>query len=196
MVQEIQGQICSPVLSGCPTSRNQQDGIQNLTGNPGSASEVRLQLQLPDLGGIEGNEVEHTFRAQSIYCIQTVQWSCGIPVGWGKCYRSESTPQVLSVLDRIWLNQKGLRPAFMAYDNACNLLRHIATQDAQAGAISSESWLHTTKFVVDTWHYVGHKVSDILCRLWCNPCPSNGTQPDLVVVQEDWCPSPYTGIQS
>ncbi|KAJ6550224.1 hypothetical protein B0H19DRAFT_1298759, partial [Mycena capillaripes] len=28
-------------------------------------------------------------------------------------------------------------------------------------------------------------VLDILCRLWCNPAPLNGSQPDLVIVEED-----------
>jgi hypothetical protein len=25
----------------------------------------------------------------------------------------------------------------------------------------------------------------VLCRTWCNPAPANGTQPDLVIAQED-----------
>jgi hypothetical protein len=38
---------------------------------------------------------------------------------------------------------------------------------------------------VDAWHYIGHRATDILCRLWCNPAPLNGSQPDLVIIQED-----------
>ncbi|KAJ7890067.1 hypothetical protein B0H14DRAFT_2336420, partial [Mycena olivaceomarginata] len=26
---------------------------------------------------------------------------------------------------------------------------------------------------------------DILCRLWCNPAPTNGSQPDLILVAQD-----------
>ncbi|KAJ7259170.1 hypothetical protein B0H12DRAFT_1014551, partial [Mycena haematopus] len=26
---------------------------------------------------------------------------------------------------------------------------------------------------------------DLLCRLWCNPQPTNGSQPDLIRVEED-----------
>ncbi|KAF8209861.1 hypothetical protein K438DRAFT_1571708 [Mycena galopus ATCC 62051] len=31
----------------------------------------------------------------------------------------------------------------------------------------------------------GHLVTDLLCRLWCHPQPTNGAQPDLIRVEED-----------
>ncbi|KAJ3817929.1 hypothetical protein F5880DRAFT_1755014, partial [Lentinula raphanica] len=138
-----------------------------------------FQVTLPSLDGNPAETITHTFRAQSVYCIQTVQWSCGTPIGWGKCYKSESLPQVLSILDRIWEPHPSKRPGFLAYDNACDLLRHIITQNAQS------PWLTSTRFIVDTWHYIGHRATDILCRLWCNPAPHNGSQPDLIHVVED-----------
>lgn len=126
-----------------------------------------------------GDEVVHTFQAQSVYCLETVQWACGIPIGWGKCYRSESMPQVLGILDRIWEDKDDLRPSFIAFDDACDLLRHIVTQNNES------PWLKTTKFIVDAWHYIGHRATDVLCRLWCNPAPTNGSQPDLVITVTD-----------
>ncbi|KAF9062248.1 hypothetical protein BDP27DRAFT_1385184 [Rhodocollybia butyracea] len=139
-----------------------------------------FQVDLPPLEGNGPDErVVHTFRAQTVYCIQTVQWSCGIPIGWGKCYRSESLPQVLSIIDHIWEQYPSFRPGFLAYDDACDLLRHIVTQDSQS------PWLTSTKFIVDTWHYIGHRATDVLCRLWCNPAPTDGSQPDLVRILED-----------
>ncbi|KAL0959385.1 hypothetical protein HGRIS_014636 [Hohenbuehelia grisea] len=139
----------------------------------------QLDVRLPDLGDTASEDVVHTFRARSCYCLQTVQWACGVPIGWGKCYRSESPSQVLKILDTIWANFPGSKPSFIAYDNACNLLRHIVTQDDE------NPWLTSTKFIVDAWHYIGHQASDILCRIWCNPAPANGSQPDLLIVQED-----------
>ncbi|PBK64786.1 hypothetical protein ARMSODRAFT_978753 [Armillaria solidipes] len=62
----------------------------------------------------------------------------------------------------------------MAYDSSCKLLWHIITQDP------NDHWLSTTKFIVDAWHYIGHKATDVLCRFWCNPSLSDGSQPDLV----------------
>ncbi|KAJ6537067.1 hypothetical protein B0H19DRAFT_1038508 [Mycena capillaripes] len=138
-----------------------------------------LQVTLPALGDTPGDQVVHTFKAKTIYCLQTVQLACGFPIGWGKCYRSESTPQVLAILNRIWHNHPDSRPSFIAYDDACDLLRHIVTQNP------NDPWITTTKFIVDAWHYIGHRATDILCRLWCNPAPANGSQPDLVLVEED-----------
>ncbi|PSS30903.1 hypothetical protein PHLCEN_2v2564 [Hermanssonia centrifuga] len=126
-----------------------------------------------------GEDVVHTFRAQSVYCLQTIQWACGMPIGWGKCYRSESSPQVLAILNCIWDGHADLRPAFIGYDDACDLLCHVVTQDP------NDSWIQSTKFIVDAWHYIGHRATNVLCRTWCNPAPTNGSQPDLVLVQED-----------
>jgi hypothetical protein len=75
--------------------RRQQEAGETSTGN-----ELRgpsLQVQLQALGDVDGEHVGHTFKAKSIYCLQAVQWACGMPIGWGKCYRSESSPQVLSI---------------------------------------------------------------------------------------------------
>ncbi|KAJ7436301.1 hypothetical protein B0H11DRAFT_2364761, partial [Mycena galericulata] len=35
------------------------------------------------------------------------------------------------------------------------------------------------------WHYIGHCATDVLCRFWCNPAPVDGSQPDLIIVEED-----------
>ncbi|EFI27759.1 hypothetical protein CC1G_14682 [Coprinopsis cinerea okayama7 len=158
-----------------------QSEIRSGRSQEGGGMHVNLDIAgaLPALDGIPGDEVTHTFRARSVYCIQTVQWACGMPIGWGKCYRSESSPQVLSILDALWAGKDDKRPSFLAYDNACDLLRHIVTQNPQ------NSWLTTTKFIVDAWHYIGHRATDALCRLWCNPAPLDGSQPDLILIQED-----------
>lgn len=138
-----------------------------------------LHPELPSLDGVPGLEVSHTFRARTTYCLQTIQWACGCPIGWGKCYSSESSSQVLDFINRVWENHPNAKPSFIAYDDACNLLRHIVTQDPNS------AWLTTTKFIVDAWHYIGHRATDVLCRLWCNPAPTNGSQPDLVLVNVD-----------
>ncbi|KAJ7237135.1 hypothetical protein C8J57DRAFT_1479079 [Mycena rebaudengoi] len=125
-----------------------------------------LQSALPELNGTAGGGVAHTFRARKTYCLQTVQWS-------------ESSSQVLGIINKIWEAHPNSRPSFLAYDDACNLLRHIVTQ------IPTSAWLTSTKFIVDAWHYIGHRATDVLCRVWCNPAPSNGSQPDLISVRVD-----------
>ncbi|TBU55992.1 hypothetical protein BD310DRAFT_1026321 [Dichomitus squalens] len=117
-----------------------------------------LSVQLPPLANTPGDQVVHTFRAQTTYCLETVQWACGMPIGWGKCYKSESSPQVLDILNNIWSNgEQQHRPSFIVFDDACDLLRHIVTQNPE------DAWLHTTRFIVDAWHYIGHKATDVLC---------------------------------
>ncbi|KAJ7128728.1 hypothetical protein C8R44DRAFT_615596 [Mycena epipterygia] len=148
-------------------------------GNTPQTTAPSLHSELPELNGTPGDSVVHTFRARTTYCLQTVQWSCGCPIGWGKCYRSESSSQVLKIIDNIWASHPESRPGFIAYDDACNLLRHLITQNPNS------SWIKSTKFIVDAWHYIGHKATDVLCRIWCNPAPTNGSQPDLISVAVD-----------
>ncbi|KAJ7664770.1 hypothetical protein B0H17DRAFT_951958 [Mycena rosella] len=155
---------------------------QQAAAEEGSAQQTHgpsLRVQLQALGDTPGDQVVHTFKAKTTYGLQTVQWACGVPIGWGKCYRSESAPQVLGILERIWEDYPNSRPGFIAYDSACDLLRHIVTQNP------GNIWLTTTKFIVDAWHYIGHRASDILCRTRCNPAPMDGSQPDLILTVED-----------
>lgn len=119
----------------------------------------------------------HTFQARRSYCVQTVSWACGVPIGWGKCYEIESLTQVLALLN-FWFPAGQPRPQFLAYDNACRLLAHIVTQNLH------DAWLTTTRFIVNAWHYVNHHTTDIICQQRCNPTSLNGTQPDLVVTRE------------
>jgi hypothetical protein len=87
-------------------------------------------------------------------------------------------PQVLAILNQFWEHHPNSRPSFIAYDDTCDLLCHIVTQNP------NDPWL-STKFIVDAWHYLGHRAADVLCRLWCNPAPKNGSQLDLILVEED-----------
>lgn len=144
--------------------------------NPANPVAAGLQLhpELPALGETPGYRVRHTFAPRSVYCIETLQWACGVPIAWTKCYDSEGTAQVLAFLNWVWDGQRPDRPrlAFVAFDKACELLRHIMNVQPE--------FTDTTRPIVDAWHYIGHRVNDVLCRTWCNPAPADGSQPDLV----------------
>jgi len=43
-----------------------------------------------------------------------------------------------------------------------------------------EEWKQTTRFIVDSYHYINHKATDRICRTWCNPSPQDGSAPNLV----------------
>jgi hypothetical protein len=142
---------------------------------------TNLHPQLPQgPHGEDGGAVVHRFRAGTTYCVQTLQWACGVPIGWGKCYDSEGVSQVFAILNRLFPEQDPQsRPSFLFYDNACRLLAHIVTHH------QTSSWLQSTRFLVDAWHYVNHRATDQLCRFWCNPAPADGSQPDLVITKEE-----------
>ena len=44
---------------------------------------------------------------------------------------------------------------------------------------------------MDSYHYTNHQVTDELCRKWCNPAPTNGSAPNLVVAAYDKKGKPY-----
>ncbi|KAK0454237.1 uncharacterized protein EV420DRAFT_1621492 [Desarmillaria tabescens] len=155
------------------------DSLIDSSMTPATTGNVPFRVELPELKGLAGNKIVHTFRARTTYCLQTVQWACSTPIGWGKCFTAESPSQVLTIIDNIWKDHSQYKPNFIAYNSSCKLLRHIVTQNP------SNPWISSTKFIVDAWHYIGHKATDSLCQLWCNPAPRNGAQPDLVLVEND-----------
>ena len=38
---------------------------------------------------------------------------------------------------------------------------------------------------MDSYHYTNHKATDQICRTWCNPTPSDGSAPNLVIPTTD-----------
>ena len=44
-----------------------------------------------------------------------------------------------------------------------------------------DEWSETTQLIVDTFHYLKHSKEDILCQTWCNPPPTDGSAPNLVI---------------
>ncbi|KAF8990839.1 hypothetical protein BDQ17DRAFT_1393067 [Cyathus striatus] len=72
-----------------------------------------------------------------------------------------------------------VRPSYVCIDKACVLLKSAATNGKWM------EWRHTTRFVVDSYHYINHRVTDYICCKWCNPAPLNGSAPNLVVVEHD-----------
>lgn len=144
-------------------------------GQPG----LQLRARLPDVNGRPGNEVEHTFRPRTVYCIETIQWACGYPIAWAKLYDAEAPANVVRFLFGTWVHHPALRPSFIAYDKSCVILAHLQTTHPNS------SWIDSTRFIVTPWHYIGHRADDELCRTFCNPAPANGSQPDLVLERID-----------
>ncbi|KAF9470824.1 hypothetical protein BDN70DRAFT_901817, partial [Pholiota conissans] len=86
--------------------------------------------------------------------------------------KAESASNILNWLDTVVYPNKEDRPDYICIDKACLVLRHLALQPEYWN-----EWSQTTRFIVDTYHYINHKADDLLCRTYCNPTLESG---DLV----------------
>ena len=126
----------------------------------------------------------HYFCAGRFYCVETICAPCGVIIAWTKFARVESPTNILNFLGRVYQTEDS-RPDYICIDKGCQVL---ATSVSNG---SWEIWKKTTCIIVDAYHYINHRVSDYLCRKYCNPSPGNGTAPNLVIVAYDKKGNPY-----
>ena len=116
--------------------------------------------------------------ASRFYCVETLCAPCGAVIAWTKFDKAESPTKILEWLNQVYPTEDS-RPDYICIDKACLVLRTSIVNG------SWTAWEKTTRFIVDSYHYVNHRTSDYLCRKWCNPAPLNGSAPNLVVVEKD-----------
>jgi len=121
---------------------------------------------------------DNYFVAPRFYCVETICAPCGVVIAWTLFDKSESPTKILDWLDEVYPTPE-LRPNYICIDKACQVLRTAISNH------SWEVWQQTTRFIVDSFHYINHRTSDYLCRKWCNPGPLNGSAPNLVIVEND-----------
>ena len=119
-------------------------------------------------------ENKHYFGPNCFYCVETICALCGTVISWTKFDRAESPTNIMKFLNRIYPTEES-RPDYICTDKACTVLRHIVANYAY------EDWFQTTRFIVDSYHYINHKATDNMCCTWCNPAPTDGSAPNLVV---------------
>ena len=119
------------------------------------------------------------FGPSQFYCVETICAPCGTVIAWAKFARAESPTNILQFLETVYPTEES-RPDYICIDKACAVLR-TAIVDGSWDTI----WKKTTRFIVDTYHYVNHRTTDYLCRKWCNPAPQDGSAPNLVIVDRD-----------
>jgi hypothetical protein len=117
--------------------------------------------------------------APSFYCVETVCAPCGVVVAWTKFAKDESPSNILAFLQKVFPTEES-RPDYFCIDKACLVLR-----SALRRGLWDRIWGKTTRFIVDTYHDRNHKDDDELCRKWCNPAPSDGSAPNLVIEGKD-----------
>jgi hypothetical protein len=124
------------------------------------------------------NRKDNYFVAPRFYCVETICAPCGVVIAWTKFDKSESPTQILDFLNSVYPTPE-LRPNYICIDKGCQVLRTSISNG------SWEIWKQTSRFIVDSYHYINHRTTDYLCRKYCNPAPLNGSAPNLVVVEND-----------
>ena len=139
----------------------------------------RQRDPLPHDGPVPSErENKSYFSPNRFYCVETICAPCGTVIAWTKFDRAESPTNIMRFLNQIYPTQNS-QPAYICIDKACTVLRHIVTNHAY------QSWFQTTHFVVDSYHYINYKATDNICRTWCNPAPTDGSAPNLVIPTTD-----------
>jgi hypothetical protein len=123
-------------------------------------------------------QVQNHFVAPRFYCVETICAPCGVVIAWTKFAKAESPSNILDFLESVYPDST-VRPDYVCIDKGCLLLRHAVASGRW------NDWKDTTRFIVDSYHYVNHRIQDQLCRTYCNPAPLNGSAPNLVEVEVD-----------
>jgi hypothetical protein len=121
---------------------------------------------------------KHFFSPARSYCVETIVAPCGVVIAWTKFDKAESPTNILNFLETIYPTPES-RPSYICIDKACQVLRTSISNG------SWEVWKKTTRFIVDSYHYINHKATDFLCSKFCNPAPSDGSAPNLVQFAKD-----------
>ncbi|TFK32840.1 hypothetical protein BDQ12DRAFT_701022 [Crucibulum laeve] len=164
-------------------SRDNLNGVRRMLCHPGEGTAWESNEERPhqphDMLTQEPIESKNYFKAEQFYCVETLCAPCGVVIAWTKFDKSESPTKILSWLEEIYPTPES-RPAYICIDKACLVLRSaVVNGDWEC------LWKKTTCFIVDAYHYKNHRVSDLLCRWWCNPAPANGSAPNLVIGERD-----------
>jgi hypothetical protein len=142
------------------------------------------QHQRHDDTHVTPNRKDNFFSPPRFYCVETICAPCGVVIAWTKFAKSESPTNILNFLESVYPTPE-LRPNYICVDKGCQVLRTAITNRTW------ESWKETSRFIVDSYHYINHRTSDFICRKWCNPAPLNGSAPNLVVVENDSHGNPH-----
>jgi hypothetical protein len=118
------------------------------------------------------------FSLNCFYCVETMCAPCDVVIAWAKFAKVKLPTNILRLLETMFPTADS-RPNYVCIDKACLVLKHAIENGTW------DIWRTTTRFIVDSYHYMNHRMSNYLCRKWCNPAPLNGSGPNLVVVERD-----------
>ena len=137
-----------------------------------------IQRNQPHDQDIPEYQRKNYFSPNHFYCVETICAPCGEVIAWTKFAKSESPTKILNFLANVYPSEES-RPDYICIDKACLVL----CTSFRNG--SWEEWEKTSRFIVDSYHYRNYSASDTLCCTWCNPAPTDGSAPNLVIPTVD-----------
>ncbi|KAF8879446.1 hypothetical protein BD779DRAFT_1446858, partial [Infundibulicybe gibba] len=167
-------------------SRQHLAGVRRMLQRPGTSMPWETgtkNIQPHDEDSTE-YERKNYFGPGRFYCVETVCAPCGVVIAWAKFAKSESPTNILQFLKAVYPTEES-RPNYICIDKACLVLRTSVANG------SWDMWKKTSRFIVDSYHYINHRTTDGLCRKYCNPAPLDGSAPNLVVIAYDDSGQPY-----
>ena len=165
----------------CETLAGVKCILRRSTENMPWQSNIQRNVQFHDQE-VDSNASEHQrknyFSPNRFYCVETICAPCGTVIAWTKFAKAESPTHILNFLGSVYPSEES-RPDYICIDKACLVLRTCIANG------SWEEWKKTSRFIVDSYHYINHSADDILCCTWCNPAPTDGSAPNLVIPAVD-----------
>lgn len=134
--------------------------------------------------------LSHMWAMRKSSHLQLLVASCGTPLAWRSFTRGETPREVFDFLTSVHRSYTSDDknptpfPSYVAYDRACQVLRHAAAAAVTVAEGDQEElppFLQTSRLVVDSFHRQCHSRDDLLCTTLCNPAPLDGSAPDLVI---------------
>jgi hypothetical protein len=169
-------------------SRSSLAGVKKMLQRPNESNPWQPGLRRTFQAHDDDNNVEiqrkNFFGPGQFYCVETICAPCGVVIAWTKFDKSESPTNILNFLKQVYPTEIS-RPNYICIDKACQVLRT---------AIANKSWFmweKTSRFIVDSYHYINHRKTDYMCRTYCNPGPLDGSAPNLIKVAQDKEGRPY-----
>jgi hypothetical protein len=99
-----------------------------------------------------GTTRDNYFRAPHFYCVETIAVPCGVVIAWTKFPKAKSPTNILNFLQSVYPTPE-LRPDYVCIDKACLVLRTAIANGTW------NTWKATTRFIVDSYHYINHEPS-------------------------------------
>ena len=162
-------------------SRETLSGVRRILRRPGETMSWQTNIQRnlqPHDQEMPEHQRKNYFSPNRFYCVETICAPCGTVIAWTKFAKSESPTHILNFLASVYPSQES-RPDYICIDKACLVLRTCVRNKSWG------EWKKTSRFIVDSYHYRNHKADDSLCRTYCNPAPTDGSAPNLVIPTVD-----------